>query len=273
MKRKIASLALALSMLSGVVSAEQPKAAEYRSIMSSGTFYLEYESGFAKQSLAVQGDRRMSYTIHKNKGLNPLSFVPVVGMFAAFMQSEDQVPNALYQDGKYYHFLSKKEALVADGATLRDPHLDPEEGWTSIKNDLTFPEVFAIFAPNDPLNTEVHYQVPKFVESGTEKKDGKEMLYDKYVKQNMSSSGADLGNTVYYVYYNQKGDLARIKTKFQMGGQEEELPYSEIKVLKISAELPDKIIGIPEECKIFAAGIGDMNDLLDHHVPVDGTAN
>ena len=272
MKRKLVAATVAMSMLSGIAAAEQPKAAEYRNIMSSGTYYIEYESGFAKQSLAVRGDERMSYTIHKGGGMNPLSFVPVVGVLSLFMNNEDRIPNALYQNGNYYHFLSKKEALMADEDTLRNPNINPEEGWSSIKNDLTFPEVFAIFAPNDPLNAEVNFRVAEFVESGTDAKDSSK-VYDKYVLRDKSITGETLGETVYYLYYNEKGELKKIKTMFQSNGREEEIPFGEIKVLKITDKLPEHIIEIPQECKIYAPGTGDMNDLLDQRVLLEERTN
>lgn len=43
--KKIAALAMALSMLTATAWAEQPKAEEYRQMMSSGTYYVEYEMG------------------------------------------------------------------------------------------------------------------------------------------------------------------------------------------------------------------------------------
>ena len=265
MKRKLVAATVAMSMLSGIAAAEQPKAAEYRNIMSSGTYYIEYETGVAKQSLAVRGDERMSYTTHKRGGMNPFGFLPVVAVISMLTRHEDKIPNALYQNGKYYHFIGKKEALVADDDTLRNPNINPAEGWSSIKSDLTFPEVFAIFAPNDPLNADVNYRAAEFAESGTDSKDSS-MVYDKYVKRDKSITGNVLGETVYYLYYNDKGDLKKIKTMFRSDGREEEIPFGEVKVIKITDKLPNNIIGIPNGCKIYAPGAGDMNDLLGRHV-------
>ena len=52
--KKLLSLTLALATLSATCYAEQPKAADYRNIMSSGNFYVEYEYNYAKKILAVQ---------------------------------------------------------------------------------------------------------------------------------------------------------------------------------------------------------------------------
>lgn len=47
--KKLLSLTLALATLSATCYAEQPKAADYRNIMSSGNYYVEYEYNYAKK--------------------------------------------------------------------------------------------------------------------------------------------------------------------------------------------------------------------------------
>ena len=61
--KKLLSLTLALATLSATCYAEQPKAADYRNIMSSGNYYVEYEYNYAKKILAVQNGKRMDYTM------------------------------------------------------------------------------------------------------------------------------------------------------------------------------------------------------------------
>ncbi len=270
MKKRIVSAVVAVSMLSSVAFAEQPKASEYRNIMSSGTYYIEYESAYGKQALAVQGAKRMSYTTQVGgSSMGALSMVPVVGIFSMFGgKKETQVPNALYQDGKYYKFKSTKEALVANENQLNDPNLNPAEGWDYIKYSLTFPEAFVVFAPNDELNAAAHYTVPQFVESGTETLDGKSQSYDKYVTQIKSATGKVIFEKIYRMYYGDNGELTLIKNSYRSMGENEE-NMGEIKVKKISGELPDKIMDIPNGCKVYRAGVGDMDDLLDHRVLVE----
>ena len=117
--------------------------------------------------------------------------------------------------------MKKKETLVADDATLADPNLNPKEGWQSIKGDLSFPEVFTVFAPNDKLSKELGYDIPKFVESGQEKIKGKDYVFDKYVTTKKSLAGEDLGEVFYYLYYDKKGELSQIRTKFFADGKED----------------------------------------------------
>ena len=268
MKKKILSTAIALSLMSGVVAAEQPKATEYRNIMSSGKFYLEYKTGIAKQAIAVNGDKRMTYTFY-DKGVGALGLIPGVALIGMFVKNDALMPNALYQNDRYYHFTGKKSTLVANDKELRDPNIDPEEGWQTIHNDLTFPEVFMIFAPNDKEGKAAGYVVPKFIESGQEEIKGTTYTFDKYAKTNKNSAGNVSGETFFYLYYDAKGELARIRTKFFADGKEESIPYSEIKVRKILPELPKDVLEIPNGTKVFAAGMGDMNDLLDNPVLVE----
>ena len=56
--KKIAALAMALSMLTATAWAEQPKAEEYRQMMSSGTYYVEYEMDDIIKGLAVSEGKR-----------------------------------------------------------------------------------------------------------------------------------------------------------------------------------------------------------------------
>ena len=61
--KKILALALACSTFATSAFAEQPKAAEYRQVMSSGNYYVEYELNDVKKCLAVKDGKRMDYTI------------------------------------------------------------------------------------------------------------------------------------------------------------------------------------------------------------------
>ena len=76
--KKLLSLTLALATLSITCYAEQPKAADYRNIMSSGNYYVEYEYNYAKKILAVQNGTRMDYTMlqsQPNTALAALGFI------------------------------------------------------------------------------------------------------------------------------------------------------------------------------------------------------
>lgn len=281
MKGKIISATLALSIVAGSLGtafAEQPKAQEYRQIFSSGTYSVEYDlNSYVQKALEVSGGKRMDYTILKvsNTGniaaagalgmINPI--LGVAGMFAGG-KSTKKDPTVLYQDGKYYQFLSKKKARVASEAQLKDENLDPTEGWSSVQYRLALPEQFMAFAPNDAFNIYTKYAVPTFVESGVKEQGKVSMAFDKYVSTIKGVAGNILAEKFYYMYYDKDGNLKQIETKVKVAGGEE-IKTDLIQVRKITGELPADALKIPEGCKVYAAGTGDMDDLLDRDVLVE----
>lgn len=93
--KKIAALAMALSMLTVTALAEQPKADEYRQMMYSGTYYIEYEKDSVQKCLAVGDGKRMDYTVYKNS-VNPFAFInPIAGLFS-LLGGNKKAPSALY---------------------------------------------------------------------------------------------------------------------------------------------------------------------------------
>ena len=72
----------------------------------------------------------------------------------------------------------------------------------------------------------------------------------------------------YMLYDLEKGELQNIKVMIRVGN-EEEVEAEEIKNIKITGELPEKITDIPEGCKVYAVGLGDINDLTQRPVLVE----
>ena len=68
--------------------------------------------------------------------------------------------------------------------------------------------------------------------------------------------------------YYKEGNLQNIKTFIKMPGSDETL-LNTMKVKKITRELPEGALQIPKGCKVYAVGIGDMNDLLEQPVLVE----
>ena len=151
---------------------------------------------------------------------------------------------------------------------LSDPNLDPMENWNTVKQKLALPEELQIFAPKDMFaELMTGTTMPVFEESGSASIKGKEYLYDKYVSQTKSITGKVLMEKSYFMYYLDN-ELKFIKTYLrQANGLEQQI--NDIEVKKLTSELPENILKIPEGCKVYAAGIGDMNDLLDQPVQVE----
>jgi len=276
-KRKLLSATLAASILAtsvGTAFAENPKAEEYRQMFAKGTYYIDYDMNDAvRKALAVNEGKRMDYTIitSNNPALqSALAFIPVIGLAGMFIKETKKDPTALYQDNKYYQFIGKKEARVATPAELQDENLDPSEAWSSVPLRLALPEGLAVLAPNDPFNKIANYTVPSFVESGTIT-DGKNTFdYDTYKASVTGAAGNVLADKIYYLYYdNKNGDLKRVITRFKEPGSSMEQTITELKIRKISAELPENALKMPGGTKVYAAGLGDMDDLLDRNVLVE----
>lgn len=277
MKEKILSATLTLSILTvsmGAAFAENPKAEEYRKIFESGTYYIDYDmNDSVRKALAVSDGKRMDYTIitSRNAALQTaLAFIPVIGMAGMFVKETKKDPTALYQDNKYYQFIGKKQARVASPTELEDENLDPTEAWSSVPLRLALPEGLVALAANDPFNSVANYTVPTFVESSTIT-DGKNTFdYDTYKAPIKGATGNVLAEKIFYLYYdNKNGDLKRVITRFKEPGESMEQTITELKIRKITGELPDKALKIPGGTKIYAAGLGDMDDLLDRNVLVE----
>ena len=277
MKRKLLSATLALSILAssmGAAFAENPKAEEYRQMFANGTYYIDYDmNDSVRKALAVSDGKRMDYTILmvRNPALQTaLAFIPVVGLAGMFIKETKKDPIALYQDNKYYQFIGKKEARVATPAELQDENLDPSEAWSSVPLRLALPEGLVVLAPNDPFNKIANYSVPAFVESGTIT-DGKNTFdYDTYKSPITGATGNVLADKIFYLYYdNKNGDLKRVITRFKEPGSSMEQTITELKIRKITKELPENALKMPGGTKVYAAGLGDMDDLLDRNVLVE----
>lgn len=265
--KKVLALALAFSTFTVSAFAEQPKVAEYKQIMSSGNYYVEYEFNDVKKCLAVKDGKRMDYTIYTTSGNPLLAAIPFVGLASMFIKSDKKEPSALYMDGKYYQFQGKKKATMAYYNQLDDENIDPKEAWNSVRYRLALPEELVLFAPNDVFNSFTNFKSPRYIGSGQTKGAKVVLDYDKYSSTVQSKTGGVLFEKLFYMYYKD-GELTSIKTFAKTPGNEE-VPINTMKVKKITQEMPEGALTIPKGCKVYAAGIGDMNDLLDQPVLVE----
>lgn len=274
MKTKILAFTLVMTTFASTAFAEQPKATEYRNIMSSGTYYIEYEMNTVKKALAVQDQKRMDYTTIKsgpNTALAALGFInPLFALAGLFSGGDKKNPSALYQDGKYYQFEGKKKATMVWYNQLNDENLDPSMGWSNVQQKLSLPHELVTFSPNDIFNSFSGYTAPRFIESGKKTIDKDEYNYDKYSIIYNNRSGNVLYKKNFYLYYDlEKGELHHIDTFTRIGANGKEVPSGTLTNIVITGELPEKALEIPEGCKVYAAGTGDINDLLQKPVLVE----
>ena len=253
------SALLIVSMMISSASAEQPKAAEYRQIFSSGTFYVEYDDNYVKKIIAHENDRRMARTALTGAQsamvtvLNPLA--------AIFGGGSDKYPEFMYSHGRYYRFAEKDIAFMLEAARIDEENLNPLEGWQRIDRSLSLPDELAVFYWNDPFHkVSTAISEPQFIESLRKTVDGHEYDCDRYEATPLNRSKAKI---VFDALYKD-GELAMMQSAIFANGREYEINTLHIK--KIAGEVAKSGFKVDTKAKVFAAGIGDMNDLLESPV-------
>ena len=276
--KKFLIVALLLSALALPVSAEQPAAEQYRQMFSSGNFYVEYEvadkSGHWILSETVDPSA-MSFwgmTRDTKKHRNEIRAGQKGRRIAKSGSIKDKYPSALYQGGKYYKFtlnaktsLSStkfiRRAIVIDESELYSPTLDPDEHWGNVRKDLTLPEVFNVFFPNDPMNDDAQISgKPTFNGESKRTIDNKEYDCDQYINNIKSLSGAVIALEAYNMLYD-GGKLVRIQK--YLCRDDKEFLVSDLIIKEISAQVPEGAFNIRKKFKLYEARKGDMNDLID----------
>ena len=258
MKKKIITVLLLLIMNSGIVNAEQPAAEEYRSIFSDGNFYLEFKDKWGTRIIAGKnGTRmeRMNYTFEHGAltWLNPLG--------AIFGGTGDNNPEVMYKDGKYYYFVAKNKANVCSAENLHNENLDPRQGWNKISNKLAVPNELAVFFWNDPYRGKSSaLNAPKFSSSLKKTLGDKQYDCDRYICGIKELNGNETAQLVYDMLYKD-GQLFRAETYILRNNVE--YPVSTLEITKIQRDIPEGTFKIYKGTKLYAAGMGDIDDLLE----------
>ena len=244
------------------VSAEQPRAQEYREILSSGNFYVEYDDQNVKRIVAEVDGCRMERTDLSGRYKALVSVLNPIG--AMFASRNNKYPDFMYDGGRYYKFIEKDYALMAEESQLDDVNLNPSEGWSVINRQLSLPDELAVFNWHDK-----HHKVspaiaePVFAQSLTKNVDGRNYECDRYESAVSNPSGGKAATIIFDMCY-EKGELAVIQSAIFANGRE--YGVNKLVIKKIQREIPGGAISLDKGARVFAAGIGDMNDLLENPV-------
>lgn len=256
----IAGMTLGILGSSIVASAEQAKADEYRNILNGNKFCVEYEDKYFKVSIAEQDNKRVNYRALNLKGIG--------GIASIFMGAPKKEMSAIFIDGRYYQFndfKDKKKAIMATRDQIKDPCIDPREGWSTVRKTLSLPIALRPVLDADRFNDNFNSIVkPVYKESGTEidKKNNK-YEYDRYVSEVKNAAGKVVMEKS-YIYYYLNGEINKIKLVNKMINNGREVVEEEIKNVKILNHMPEKIaVEVPKGTKVYGAGLGDMDDLLE----------
>ena len=114
----------------------------------SGNFYVEYQT-YKNFKDPVWGGNHQIKDNHVFAGKD--------GNRVAKHNAKSKFPEALYQGGKYYLFISRLKALecrALNESDLGSPNLNPSEGWANVRNKLSLPDEFAVFYWDDPFRAE-----------------------------------------------------------------------------------------------------------------------
>lgn len=288
------------------VSAEQPAAEQYRQMFASGNFYVECQMfgdaeikwGFGRPKKAVSakliyagkdGNRSFRSVATKNPkttwAFNDLDLSKLyLGIDSSsrnvlnYSTASKDWPDVMYKDGKYYRFISSLKvqmywlgkslkAYVLPENELDSPALSEEQDWEYVKEDLTLPDEFCVFFPNDPMRDGFQTKpTPYFNVSSTRTVDGKEYDCDQYINDIKSLSNTVIAQEVYNVLYD-GGKLVRIQKYLLRDGKEIHL-YDNV-ILTLSGNAPAEAFSGTKKVKVYGARNGDMADLLEQEVVVE----
>lgn len=262
--RKFVSLMLGglLALNASTAFAEQPKAQEYREILSSERFYVEYDDKYVKKIIIEDNGRRMERT---NLSGSYKTLVSILNPFGAWIgEHKSKQPDFMCENGKYYKMLDDEYVIMARESQLDDENLNPLEGWNTIYKSLSLPDELAVFNWSDKYHrVSEAISKPEFIESIRKTVDGKEYDCDRYESKVISADGSDKATITFDMCYN-KGNLVIAQSAIFANGKE--YGVNKLIIKRIAKDIPKKSVKISDKTKIYAAGIGDMNDLLE--IPV-----
>lgn len=255
--KKFLAVALGIFFTAANVSAEQPKAQEYREILSSEKFYVEYDDEYVKKIIVEDSGRRMSRVTLNSANqrlvavLNPLA--------SLFEGGFSRYPDFMYYKNKYYKFSEKESAVMVRVDQLNDENLNPGEGWAMIDKELSLPDELAVFNWNERHHkVSENISAPVFSSTSHKNIGGKEYTCDRYESEVKNAVGTKI---FFDMCYNAKGELEIVQSEIFANNREYHI--NKLTVKKILREIPKDAMALDLKADIYAAGIGDMNDLLE----------
>ena len=260
---KAAGIVFLLWLLPTAVSAENPAAEEYRKFLGSDNFYLEYKDPKATHHLAAVNGSRLARASYNDEewaiSLNILGLL--------FAGGGDKYPDAMYAKGNYYQFIDEGEAAtMLPESELTEEEIDPRQGWSTIRQKLAVPLEFTALCPADSFRSQVQsLREPQFAGTSEKSLGGKNCSCDRYVAEVQAGDSGALAQLAFDYFY--EGDeLIRVESRLLQQGKEYLINAYEVKT--IAAALPKGIFKIGKNTKVYSAGHGDMDDLLERRVQI-----
>lgn len=235
-----------------------------------GGDYTKRKTNFKTIGLAVDGNRKMTYSA--GFGItSAAAYIPIVG---GFIGTGFKLNRNYYYDGEnFYAINSKKEVIKTTPAQLQDKYINPVDAISRTSIDSNYRiilDTFGMFSGDSQIS---------FVDSGERAVDKKGKLilkYDKYVKNVKNAQGQNEWQTFFYVYYDDKNELAGIDkitvengvdADSQLNPENNEVLHTIIN--KLTSTFPEDAFQLPEKATIYEAWLGDMNELVEQRVPAE----
>ena len=273
------SVLLIVLYLPPLVFAEQPSAGQYRQLISSGNFYIEYspQGDFSKRKvtfttvgLAISGNKKMVYS--SSYGVkSALAYIPIIGLFSG--GNAPKLHRTYYYDGaNYYEIKSKKEIVKSNPVQLQDKYINPQDALVkSVIENYT--------KTLDTLTKILSGSGVSFLGSGQLAFDDKGkvvMNYDWYVQSIQNAEGGSQLKNFYFVYYDEKGELAgldQLTVRQNIDGVDAKVLRNNVQgrivFNKIASDLPQDAFTLPAEATVYEPYLGDMNELVERRVPAE----
>lgn len=250
MSKLLDSLVALIYCFASSAYAEHPAAGVYRSYFDSQNFYIEF------------GDKKNNYVV---AGMPNARIAKIASLYydsnLDYYNGKKDYPDEMYLNGKYYQFENRKKATVALERHLQDERVDYRGNWNKIKNRLSVPTEFMPLCRVDVFRADnMEILVPQFLSSSKSKIGNKEYDADTYSAKLTSHTNEVVSETRYVYYYN--GDkLEQIDSFFVKNNRVSQM--GSIKIKQITNSVPPQVFEMPKGCKVYAIGLGDMNDLIE----------
>lgn len=293
-KKSFAATVFSLIAFVNAAFAEQPKAAEYRAVLASGRYCLEYcqvaeyadakmqkrsdkYSKFTKEIFVSDGGKRAILSTGGRRGNETVARMETSGAVGRLFRNATQntLPlhgelklDLLYKNGHYYQFFGKNKALRFSEAEINDTGADPRMAWPKVQEALMAPDFFLPFI-------RLEHEGARYVESIAETIFGAPLTVDKYIVQSAPKDDkTEAVSYAYKYYYDEKGELRYVNiapaeengTQEAAGvtprqGKRESLGVY-IRIDSFTREIPADIFAYPKGYEIYYIQPGGVNDLF-----------
>lgn len=253
----VCSVMTMMLISSSHVFAEHPKAQEYRTILTSNKYLIEY----TEMDENKNEDLKIGKMLMRDGDIYMTAERLIAPNTFGLGDKVYQNPMAFYEEGRYYLFTSDDHALCVTEEIMKQKNYYIGLNWRNVLRTLSAPDMLLPIMGYNKFNEKNEkISKPVYVNSRTENIKNKIYEIDEYSSDVKNVAGKVMYRFKYDYYYNDKG-LAWIRTIFADNNGNEKIK-GQIKINKIVNVLPDKMYKWKDKIKVTDLGQGDINELL-----------